>query len=556
MVKVELSYNPYLLETNVKFNGEAPKINSVVNKYSSKKLQSWITQLPRIFHDEMNGYDFDLEFTGTNADFTDLQQSFLQAGVSLESDHTKGGQTIPADIRLILVNEIESSLTKYNKVHSLLNWLKKIPNRQFDEAKFRENHSEIFEEPYNLLVMGTENTEIKKNSDLSITVEAANSIEEIPDELADTPILLYIENKNKTIIIEFIDYLLTREDVDENQMFFLLHPELNQQKTIRFIQDKGIICPKILQSTDDWQLKEYLETNPMVTSIANSIKVFRCEILNIRQVLRFENERVRIQNEDVHNQIDDLEKLISLLKEVNEKFIQRDIWQIPEIFIDIQKELNRRILNWKKKKNKYSSDEEAKRGAIEYSSDINGQCKKFNEILDAEFKEQLTKIKKDFTLLYDSSGANDNFTIDVETNFKDDIEDVENLSVKFLENRKTRMVEQDLIGKAISLFDNRSTDELVEEVTYSIENWRDLALQVVNDFSDKRIRELNSYLSDYYNQLAEIYHEHLEEMIAQTVATKNEIAGQLSYEEQKLNEDNDWLNAFDDKVKVIEERVE
>ncbi len=85
MVKVELNYNPYLFETIVRFNGEEPMINSLVEKYKTEKLQQWVNQVPSIFYDEMNGFDFDLEFSGTESDFLGLKKSFLTAGIS-ESD--------------------------------------------------------------------------------------------------------------------------------------------------------------------------------------------------------------------------------------------------------------------------------------------------------------------------------------------------------------------------------------------------------------------------------------------------------------------------------------
>ena len=61
MVKAELSYNPYLQETDIKFNGQSPRINSHVEKYMDKKLQIWIKKIPRIFKDEMNGYGYFIE---------------------------------------------------------------------------------------------------------------------------------------------------------------------------------------------------------------------------------------------------------------------------------------------------------------------------------------------------------------------------------------------------------------------------------------------------------------------------------------------------------------
>ena len=82
MVKTELSYNPYIRETIVKFNGLEPKINSQIEKYKNSKLQDWINKLPYIFHDEMNGYDFELHFSGTQNDFERIKNAFKKANVS------------------------------------------------------------------------------------------------------------------------------------------------------------------------------------------------------------------------------------------------------------------------------------------------------------------------------------------------------------------------------------------------------------------------------------------------------------------------------------------
>lgn len=45
MVKAELSYNPYLLETNIKFNGRNPRINSLVERYQQNILQAQIMMM-------------------------------------------------------------------------------------------------------------------------------------------------------------------------------------------------------------------------------------------------------------------------------------------------------------------------------------------------------------------------------------------------------------------------------------------------------------------------------------------------------------------------------
>ena len=67
MINAELSYNPYLMETKIRFNGQPPRINSLVEKYQNMSLQSWISRIPKIFYDEMNGYYFELDFSGTSS---------------------------------------------------------------------------------------------------------------------------------------------------------------------------------------------------------------------------------------------------------------------------------------------------------------------------------------------------------------------------------------------------------------------------------------------------------------------------------------------------------
>ena len=82
MINAELSYNPYLMETKIKFNGQPPRINSLVEKYQEMNLQSWINKIPRIFYDEMNGYYFELDFTGTQLDYEMPCKTFRKAGIS------------------------------------------------------------------------------------------------------------------------------------------------------------------------------------------------------------------------------------------------------------------------------------------------------------------------------------------------------------------------------------------------------------------------------------------------------------------------------------------
>lgn len=59
-------------------------------------------------------------------------------------------------------------------------------------------------------------------------------------------------------------------------------------------------------------------------------------------------------------------------------------------------------------------------------------------------------------------------------------------------------------------------------------------------------------LREYYQTLANMYHQHIIKMIDETSEKKENVAAQLSEDERKIQEDNDWLIAFKDQVAEIE----
>ena len=111
MVKAEFGYNPYVRDISIRFNGQEPRINSRVEKYENIPLREWIDQVPKIFHDEMNGYDFDLEFSGTAFDFEELKKAFSNRGISDEM------------VRLLHKNELASRNQISESIDHLLLWL-------------------------------------------------------------------------------------------------------------------------------------------------------------------------------------------------------------------------------------------------------------------------------------------------------------------------------------------------------------------------------------------------------------------------------------------------
>ena len=72
MKDIKIKYNPYLVETEILVDGAKPKQNSSLN-VNGKRLQEWIEKLPDIIIDEYRDRNASVEFTGTAADYEDVQ---------------------------------------------------------------------------------------------------------------------------------------------------------------------------------------------------------------------------------------------------------------------------------------------------------------------------------------------------------------------------------------------------------------------------------------------------------------------------------------------------
>ena len=167
MVHAELNYNPYLLKTEVRFNGNPPRINSLVEKYQGENLQTWVNEIPSIFYDEMNGYDFELDFFGTELDFEELKKAFAKAGVGKDL------------VQLFHKGELNSRDDKSTAINFLLKWLEDNPNRKFDSAAFRIKYRDLFEGAYPMVVIGGTVSFDSLLSNTEISLENVESVDEL-----------------------------------------------------------------------------------------------------------------------------------------------------------------------------------------------------------------------------------------------------------------------------------------------------------------------------------------------------------------------------------------
>ena len=535
MITAELIHNPYLLQTTVKFNGQAPRINSQVEKYESKTLQDWIKKIPSIFYDEMNGYDFDLYFTGTEEDFQNLRKAFFNAGVSEKL------------VRLIHKNELEGTETKCQEIDDLINWLRETPNRKFDFQAFFEEYGELFTGKYPYVVLGGS---VAEEIHPQVGMEFLKDASELQNTvLTSTPILFYIDAESRQQAREDLQTILKRSDIQEKQLFFLIHPHLNAEPVKRVIMDLGVEQPQIVSDYGAESVQAYLRNYPMAEFIRESIGIFEQKTSEIWTVLDAENKESEILNKDIRQTIKGIEEQITKLKEADKKFTERDNFNTGHIFEDLCTQLREKINKWRNWKTKVVGDVECASAAREYDADL----AKFMISFLADVKEAYIgfskEIQHNFGKQYAAQGLDLGFIPDV---VLEDCASCPSVSMA-AQLMDLRVVTYEEPKKDIrALF--RAADEHGKQrvVTCYYAQWREKALECIIPIANAFIEENINRLCIYYNLMAEAYHVHLAELLSHEEEKKDEVSAQLSDDERMLQEDNDWLTCFKEQLTHIE----
>lgn len=536
MISVELQNNPYLLETHVRFNGQRPKINCQIEKYENQLLSDWVSNVPQIFYDEMNGYDFDLIFSGTEYDFQKLNQAFAANDVT------------PEQVRLIMRNELEDAEVKSDEINKMLEWLRSERNRQFDFEVFYNANKELFEETFScVLIRGID----ELTEGLTFTLENVNSIEEIAGtNLTYVPVVFVVENNILKRFRRELTELLVRKDVEQKQLFFYISPSMDQEYVIRFIQDLGVKNPHVISRLDDGNIATYIKNYPMIVYVREVIQTIEKEIKIMDAQLKEKNEQSAIENAEVHYQISALEEIVDKIKEVDRNFVDLDNYSGGTKFSNLKDELEDLIKKWKIRKTKVVGESDIDKNAAEYEQDLIKYMSEFYKNATAYYQYERGRIEKEFKDIYLKQPLDPEYEpegVVLSMPSKTVIMGIKEVLVELKEER---------FEEKPDLFDffkvSSETKELVLVVTSYYEKWREKAVELIIPNVENYIQESQKNLQNYYNELAKKYHEKLSNLHDCKVKEKNNIASKLSEDERLLQADNEWLTKFKDQLIRIE----
>ena len=538
MANAELQYNPYLLETEVKFNGQDPKINSQIEKYEKQLLADWVREVPKMFYDEMNGYDFDLFFSGTEYDFQKLQQTFISLGVT------------PDQVRLIMRNELEDAEIKSNEIRELIEWLRENRNRQFDFDDFCDANRSLLEETFSCIVIRGKD-EVPK--DLTFSLENVKSVDEIAGtNLTYVPVVFVIEAETIQLFRNDLLALLGRKDVEQNQLFFCISPIMDKEYVVRFISDLGIEEPQIISRIDDGNVATYIKNYPMVAYVGEVIRVFEDKVKTLDDHLKAKNEQSVIENAEVYEQISELDDVIEKIKASDMCFADLDNYSEGNRFNDLKIELEEMIRKWKSRKTKVVGDVEIDRNSTEYEQEIARYLGEFYRKAIEHFGFEKEKIEREFSEIYLRQPLDSEYKPEgLEVIIPDNVE-VNGIKSVLLELQEERYEEKTDFLDFFKANSSTEPKELVRVVTCYLEKWREKAIELVIPVVEQYISESQENLKGYYNELVRKYHAKLSELHELKVNEKTGIASQLSEEERMLQADNDWLVVIKNQLARIE----
>lgn len=537
MIHAELNHNPYLLRTDVTFNGQAPHINCQIEKYENQSLRDWADRVPSIFYDEMNGYDFDLDFIGTVSDFEEIKAAFARAHVTNEM------------VRLFHRNELESAEEKSMEIDALLSWLENTPNRKFDAEAFRLEHYELFDSSYPMFIIGDT---VLPQIHPQIAPESVMDANELKNTiLTDTPILFVIREDNRAQIRRDLIAVLSRADVHPKQLFFLIDPHLNREQVKRVITDLGVAAPQIVTAYNDTDILQYFRNYPMTVYIRQAIRVFQKIVGELSDILERENRESEVQNAEIHAAIDKIETSIAKLKDADHYFVERDNFAMPQAFTDAQDHLFAQIKQWRNRKTKIVGDTEAKEAAEEFNRDLFRYREEFLTSIGSVFTKTLFELRLKFKNRYMVPSIDISFDPVISSPSPNLPSDYQSVIDALLALKKVTY-EDPKPDLMIMFRKNAPKDEKVRVATCYYGEWREYALTSMSKETEAVIHTCTEQLQQFYDTLAEAFHLHLTELIAMYEQEKDTVSAQLSDEERLLQEDNDWLRNFKDQLEHIE----
>lgn len=545
MVKVNLEYNPYVMELKARFNGKEPRINSLIEKYEKIPLQMWMKDIPRILYDEMNGYDFDLEFIGPKLEYEDLISTFRKAGISSDT------------VRCVHTKSLESRNQKLIGIIALNNWLEMNTNARFDFDSFKIENQDIFDNSHSIILIGNTNIGDFEFNNISVSIENILDIQELDNtELKNIPIIIDAEImsvKDLQNVLTYIDQ--NNSDVTHKQFFIFVRTKTKLELFKRLIEDIGFGESHVIVDLKNNYLRKYFEYYPVSDYIRDYISVIRKRVNELKEKLDVEKEESEKVNGEVMSQITMIEEHISVIKESISSLDEINKTILINEWDFAINELIEKITSWKIKKTKITNDEEANKLAEQFEDEIKLLWTKFIQLISSTTVEKKNNILKICTDIYDTANKSQTPINFCETKFDSRIKLLDGIRYQLLlikessyEKPKDGLINS-FLKEIADITDNK---QAVMVTTYPCQKWREYVVEYLTPIMMNIIENRNDEIQEFCGEISNYYIDNLSKLLEEREEDKNNFSKRLSSDIQILQKDCDWLNEFIDKLEMLE----
>lgn len=542
MVKVELKYNPYVLETKVYFNGQLPKINSQIEKFENKRLFVWSDKLLDILYSEMNGYDFDLDFSGTKADYEKIK--YL-----IEKNH------LNSEIRLNFVNRLEEAAKKCRRFNEMITWLKRSAIEEFHFPEFWEINQEYMIENNLLYVLVDKKVADFSIEDLDVNVESIDSISQLPENIGFYPVLLVLDADKEAEFRQNLLALLQRKDLIADQIFILISENVNLAYYIRLINDLGLKQPQFIYSIDSPLIYDYFENYVRIDFLFKALKILETQKDMTSSKLDQKFETMKQNNREIFEKISELDKEIADIQLAIEQFENWHLVMYKNEFEKLYVQLNETITHWKSRTKQIRNDSEAEKMMKELQDLTEKSLFEFKNAANRLFDDKLSELMNIFSRLYKDSNIQDSFYVHSRNELIISKYEVKNFSEKLRVLRQERLVpKEDIFGLINRIVKNEQNkiQELVPDITYDLDKFREIACNETLPIAQNLLTDIENRLQSIQLYIVDEYKTHLSTILNEKLLEKANEANQLSAAEKHLQDKKDWLIEFSGQLSEIE----
>lgn len=542
MVKVELKYNPYVLETKVYFNGQLPKINSQIEKFENKRLFVWSDKLLDILYSEMNGYDFDLDFSGTKADYEKI--NYL-----IEKNH------LNSEIRLNFVNRLQETAKKCRRFKEMITWLKRSSIEEFHFPEFWEINQEYMIENNLLYVLVDKKVADFSIEDLDVNVESIDSISQLPENIGFYPVLLVLDVDKEAEFRQNLLALLQRKDLITDQIFILISENVNLAYYIRLINDLGLKQPQFIHSIDSPLIYDYFENYVRIDFLFKALKILETQKDMTSSKLDQKFETMKQNNREIFEKISKLDKEIADIQSAIEQFENWHLVMYKNEFEKLYVQLNETITHWKSRTKQIRNDSEAEKMMKELQGLTEKSLFEFKNAANRLFDDKLSELMNIFSRLYKDSNIQDSFYVHSRNELIISKYEVNNFSEKLKVLRQERLVpKEDIFGLINRIVKNEQNkiQELVPDITYDLDKFREIACNETLPIAQNLLTDIENRLQSIQLYIVDEYKTHLSTILNEKLLEKANEANQLSAAEKHLQDKKDWLIEFSGQLSEIE----